>query len=87
MDITQKHQSYWCTKPRISALWVQDASLSSKFFHKNYLGAGITSIEIQRRDLGSPSIGIEIHAARPAVFLGRDNKALDQLRDELVIRS
>lgn len=86
LGITQKHQSYWCTKPRISALWVQDASFLRSFLHKNYIGAGITSIEIQRRDLDSPSIGIEIHAARPAAFLGRDNKALDQLRDELVIQ-
>ena len=31
LGITQKHQSYWCTKPRISALWVQDASFLREF--------------------------------------------------------
>ncbi len=84
LGITQKHQSYWCTKPRLSALWVQDASFFRSFFQKNYIGAGITRIEIQRRELDSPSISITIHAARPALFLERDTKALDQLRDELV---
>lgn len=86
LGITRKHQSYWCTKPENSALWIQDASFLRSFLQKTYIGAGITSIEIQRRDLDSPSIGIEIHAARPAAFLGRDNKALDQLRDELVAK-
>lgn len=84
LGITQKHQSYWCTKPRLSALWVQDASFFRSFFQKNYIGAGITRIEIQRRELDSPSISITIHAARPALFLERDTKALDHLRDELV---
>ena len=55
-----------------------------EFSLQNTTGAGITSIEIQRRDFGSPSITIEIHAARPAVFLGRDTQTLDQLRDALV---
>jgi len=86
LGITRKHQSYWCTKPENSALWIQDASFLRSFLQKTYIGAGITSIEIQRRDLDSPSIGIEIYAARPAAFLGRDNKALDQLRDELVAK-
>jgi small subunit ribosomal protein S3 len=84
IGITQKHQSYWCAKPKVSSLWVQDASFLRNFLDKNYVGAGITKIEIQRRDLDSPSILIEIYAARPAVFLGKDAKALDRLRDELV---
>ena len=84
LGITQKHQSYWCTNAKNSALWVQDASFLRNFLYKTYIGAGITKIEIQRRDLDSPSIGIEIHAARPSVFLGRDTKGLDRLRDELV---
>lgn len=86
IGITQKHQSYWCAKPKVSALWVQDASFLRNFLEKNYIGAGITKIEIQRRDLDSPSILIEIDAARPALFLGKDTKALDRLRDELVAK-
>jgi small subunit ribosomal protein S3 len=84
LGITQKHQSYWCTKPRTSAIWVQDSSFLRDFLKKRYVGAGITRIEIQRRDLDSPSIAIQIYAARPAMFLGADAKALDQLRDEIV---
>jgi small subunit ribosomal protein S3 len=86
LGITQKHQSYWCTTPEKSALWVQDASFLRNYLSKNYLGAGITRIEIERRDLEAPSLGIEIHAARPALFLSRETKNLDRLRDDLVIR-
>ena len=84
LGITQKHQSYWCTKPRISALWIQDASYLRELIYRQYTGVGITSIEIHRRDFGSPSLTIEINAARPAVFVSRDAQNLDQLRDTLV---
>lgn len=84
LGITQKHQSYWCTTPQKSALWVQDASFLRNYLLKTYLGSGITHIQIDRRDLDSPSLDITIHAARPAVFLNRDTKGLEKLRDELV---
>jgi len=86
LGITQKHQSYWCTNPQKYALWVQDASFLRNYLSKTYVGAGITRIEIERRDLDLPSLTIEIQAARPAVFLGRETKGLDQLRDDLVKR-
>ena len=63
LGITQKHKSYWCTTPEKSALWIQDASFLRTYLSKTYLGAGITNIEIERRDLEPPSLGIEIHAA------------------------
>lgn len=84
LGITQKHQSFWCTKPRLSALWIQDASFLREFISKQYNGAGITRIEIHRRDFGSPSLTIEIHAARPALFVGRETQNLDELRNTLV---
>lgn len=86
LGITQKHQSYWCTTPQKSALWIQDASFLRQYLSKNYVGAGITHIEIERRDLESPSLTIIIHAARPKLFLNRETKGVDQLRDELVSR-
>ena len=86
LGITQKHQSYWCTTPKRSAIWVQDASFIRSFLEKTYNGAGITSIVIQRRDIDSPSITVDIHAARPGVFAGRDHTALDQLRADLVAK-
>lgn len=84
LGITQKHQSYWCVKPRLSTIWVQDASFIREQITKQYNGAGITSIEIHRRDFGVPSLTIEIYAARPALFVGRESQNLDQLRDELI---
>jgi small subunit ribosomal protein S3 len=84
LGITKKHQSYWCTNSRVSAVWIQDASFLRHILSTQYNGAGITNIEIQRRDFGSPSITIEIQAARPAVFVGRETQTLDPLRDSLV---
>jgi small subunit ribosomal protein S3 len=84
LGITQKHQSYWCTKPRISAVWIDDASFLRRFIQKTYTGAGITHIEIHRRELDSSSIIIKVYAARPALFSGRDLKSLDSLRDQLI---
>ena len=84
LGITQKHQSYWCTHPRLSSIWIQDASFLRNIISTTYNGAGITNIEIQRRDFGSPSITIEIQAARPAAFVGRETQTLDHLRDELI---
>lgn len=86
LGITQKHQSYWCTNPRLSALWIQDASFLRQIILTKYNGAGITNIEIQRRDFGAPSITVEIQAARPAAFVGRETQTLDHLRDELVTK-
>ena len=83
LGITKKHESYWCTKPRISALWIDDASFLRSFIQKTYTGAGITNIEIHRRELDYSSITIKIYAARPALFSGRDLKSLDSLRDQL----
>jgi small subunit ribosomal protein S3 len=84
LGITQKHQSYWCTKPRLSIIWIQDASFLRELIYKKYSGAGITNIEIHRRDFGSPSITIEINAARPALFVERETQNLDELRNNLV---
>lgn len=84
LGITQKHQSFWCTKPRLSAVWIQDASFLRELIYKQYTGAGITSIEIHRRDFGSPSLMVEIHAARPSLFVSRETQSLDELRNNLV---
>lgn len=84
LGITQKHQSYWCTNPRTSAIWIDDASFLRRFIQKTFSGAGITNIEIHRRELDCSSITIKIYTARPALFTGRDLKNLDPLRDQLV---
>jgi len=84
LGITHKHQSYWCTTPQKNALWIQDASFLRQYLSKKFVGAGITTIDIERRDLELPTLSIEVHAARPVLFVGRDKKGLEVLRDELV---
>nr|NP_045930.1 ribosomal protein S3 [Chlorella vulgaris]P56365.1 RecName: Full=Small ribosomal subunit protein uS3c; AltName: Full=30S ribosomal protein S3, chloroplastic [Chlorella vulgaris]BAA58006.1 30S ribosomal protein S3 [Chlorella vulgaris] len=84
LGITQKHRSYWCTTPQKSALWIQDASFLRNFIKKKYIGAGITHIEIQRQDVDSPSLGIQIYAARLRQIAGNDSKGLERLQEELV---
>jgi small subunit ribosomal protein S3 len=83
LGITQQHQSYWCTKPQLSALWIEDANFIRKQIYKDYSKAGITRIEIRRRRFGSSSLTIEIFASRPSLFGSRETQNLDQLRDSL----
>ena len=68
------------------SIWIQDASFIRELIFSQYKGAGITTIEIHRRDFGAPSLTIEIHAARPALFIGRETQTLDHLRDMLVTK-
>jgi small subunit ribosomal protein S3 len=86
LGITQQHKSYWCTKPRNNAVWIQDASFIRNCINQKYANAGITSIKIQRRDIDSPAIIVEIYAARPNVLVERDAEAVATLRDELVTK-
>jgi small subunit ribosomal protein S3 len=83
LGITQKHRSYWYAKPRNSAIWVQDASFLRTFLEKKYNEAGITKIEIHRRDVDSPSLALEIHAARPMLFIDPETQTVDKVRAEL----
>lgn len=86
LGITQKHQSYWCTTPQKSALWIQDASFLRQYLSTKYVGAGITEIEIKRQELESPSLDVTVYTARPALLVGRDRKGLEPLRTDLVTR-
>jgi small subunit ribosomal protein S3 len=81
LGITQKHQSYWCTTPEKSRLWIQDASFLRAYVSKAFVGAGITRIEIQRQDLEWPTFKIEIQTANPKRF-----SSLENFRDDLVKR-
>jgi len=83
IGITQKHQSYWCTKPELSSLWIQDATFLRKTIYNAYNKAGITRIEIRRRRFGASLLTIEIFAARPSLFGNRETQNLDELRDLL----
>lgn len=81
LGITQKHQSYWCTTPEKSRLWIQEGNFLREYISKAFTGAGITRIEIQRQDLEWPTFKIEIQTANPKRF-----SALEAFRDDLVKR-
>jgi small subunit ribosomal protein S3 len=81
LGITQKHQSYWCTTPEKSRLWIQEANFLREYISKAFVGAGITRIEIQRQDLEWPTFKIEIQTANPKRF-----SAIEAFRDDLVKR-
>lgn len=85
LGINQKHQSYWCVKPKLSSLWIQDASFLRNFLEKTYIDAGITKIEILRRNFDFPSILIKIYAARSVIIL-KKNKDKERLQNELATK-
>lgn len=80
LGITQKPRSYWyAPTEQYSYLIVEDQNIRA-FLQKNYKEAGISQISIQRK---LNQIYIEIYAARPAVFVGKDTKGIDSLRLKL----
>ncbi len=81
LGITQKHQSYWCTTPEKSRLWIEEGNFLREYISKAFTGAGITRIEIQRQDLEWPTFKIEIQTANPKRF-----SAIEAFRDDLVKR-
>jgi small subunit ribosomal protein S3 len=97
LGITQKHKNYWCEKPQISSLWLQDANFIRNYLEKTFFRAGIINVEIQRREIAYPFIMIEICAARPKHFFNPSYfsnkrkkvnwfKALAQIKNNLVKR-
>ncbi len=80
LGITQKHRSYWFAKNENYPELVFEDTLIRQYFYKNFSGAGITNIEIQRK---LDQIKIEISLARPGILLGREGKGLENLRQTL----
>ncbi len=80
LGITQKHRSYWfANATHYPKLVLEDSVLRQKLL-KQFSGAGITNIEIQRK---LDQIKIDIFTARPGILLGRDGTGLENLRQEL----
>uniref|UniRef100_UPI00300160AF ribosomal protein S3 n=1 Tax=Prototheca paracutis TaxID=2034905 RepID=UPI00300160AF len=74
LGITQKHKNFWCEKPKISSLWLQDATFLRNYIEKTFKKAGIINVEIKRREIAFTSIYIEIYAAYPMIFFESDLK-------------
>nr|YP_009105274.1 ribosomal protein S3 [Pedinomonas tuberculata]AIT93938.1 ribosomal protein S3 [Pedinomonas tuberculata] len=80
LGITQKPRSYWyAPTEQYAYLAVEDQHIRT-LLQKNYKEAGIAQITIQRK---LNQIYVEIYAARPAVFVGKDPKGIDSLRVKL----
>ena len=80
LGITKKHRSHWfAPKNQYPQLILEDNFLRSHLL-SNYVDAGITTIEIQRK---LNQVKLEIRAARPGILFGRDGKSLENLRKDL----
>nr|AIT93528.1 ribosomal protein S3 [Prasiolopsis sp. SAG 84.81] len=80
LGITKKHKSQWFAKTGKYPQLVLEDYFVRKLLMKKFLDAGIESIKIERT---LNQIKVEIYAARANIFIGRDKKNLDQLRELL----
>lgn len=80
LGITQKPRSYWyAPTAQYSYLVVEDYILRD-YFKNTYKEAGISRITIERK---LNQIYVEVLAARPAIFVGKDLKGIESLRAKL----
>jgi small subunit ribosomal protein S3 len=80
LGITQKPRSYWyAPSDQYSYLVVEDQLLRN-YLNSNYKEAGISQINIQRK---LNQIFVEIYTARPAIFVGKETKSIEDLRLKL----
>uniref|UniRef100_UPI003002DF06 ribosomal protein S3 n=1 Tax=Prototheca lentecrescens TaxID=2836214 RepID=UPI003002DF06 len=69
LGITQKHQNYWYTSPKNSAVWLQDANFLRKELENIFNKAGLIDIEIQRNFIINTSFDVFIRVVRLNNFL------------------
>lgn len=82
LGITRGWDSRWyANKKAFGSLLVEDQRIR-KHIKRNYGGAGIPRIEIERESDGS-KMTITLHAARPGVVIGRKGSRVDQLKEDL----
>lgn len=80
LGITQQPRSYWYAPTEQYSYLVVEDHLLRNYLENNFKEAGISQIKVQRK---LNQIYIEIYAARPGVFIGRDSKNIEQLRLKL----
>lgn len=83
LGITKKHKSQWFAKSGKYPQLVLEDYFLRKFLNQKFSDAGIESIKIERK---LNQIKIEICAARANIFVGRDKKNLEQLRELLELK-
>ena len=80
IGITENWRSRWfANKQRFGKLLVQD-QLIRKFIKREYAGAGIPKIEIER---DMERVHVFLHTSRPGVIIGRKGAKVDKLKEDL----
>ena len=80
IGITENWRSRWfANKQRFGRLLVQD-QLIRKFIKREYAGAGIPKIEIER---DMERVHVYLHTSRPGVIIGRKGAKVDKLKEDL----
>lgn len=80
IGITENWRSRWfANKQRFGKLLVQD-QLIRKFIKREYAGAGIPKIEIER---DMERVHVYLHTSRPGVIIGRKGAKVDKLKEDL----
>jgi len=80
IGITENWRSRWfANKQRFGRLLVQD-QLIRKFIKREYAGAGIPKIEIER---DMERVHVFLHTSRPGVIIGRKGAKVDKLKEDL----
>ena len=76
----EPHRSRWyANKKNFSKLLLQDHQIR-KYIFKEYKGAGVPRIEIERT---GEAVNVIVHTSRPGVLVGRKGVRVDQLKAEL----
>jgi small subunit ribosomal protein S3 len=80
LGITQNPRSYWYAPTEQYSYLVVEDSILRNYLNSTYKEAGISRINIQRK---LNQVYVEVLAARPAVFVGKDLKGIESLRVKL----
>ncbi len=80
LGITQNPRSYWYAPTEQYSYLVVEDSILRNYLNATYKEAGISRINIQRK---LNQVYVEVLAARPAVFVGKDLKGIESLRVKL----
>ncbi len=80
LGITQNPRSYWYAPTEQYSYLVVEDSILRTYLNSTYKEAGISRINIQRK---LNQVYVEVLAARPAIFVGKDLKGIESLRLKL----
>ena len=78
LGITTDHKSRWYADKQYAELVGEDQKIRD-WLRKNYERAGLSNIEIERRD----RVIVYIYAARPGIVIGRNGSETERIRAEL----